>query len=121
MTDDTANAKVCMYGLAAEFVDADSLKAAAQAARDAGYTKMSAYAPFYVEGWMKLSGASARSTCPGWCWAASSPVRCSASCCNTPPPPSAMTSTWAGEPSAVGRLSSPSRLRRRSWARPWPQ
>lgn len=62
MTDDTA--KLCMFGLVAEFEDADSLKAAAQSASDAGYTKMSAYAPFYVEGLDEIVRGKRNSTLP---------------------------------------------------------
>ena len=40
----------CMHGLAAEFADAESLKAAAQKTRDAGYKEIKAYTPFYVAG-----------------------------------------------------------------------
>lgn len=39
-----------LYGLIAEFDDAHDLVAAAAKARDAGYKKMDAYAPFPVEG-----------------------------------------------------------------------
>lgn len=45
-----SNQKNCMHGLVAEFADADSLKDAAQQTRDAGYNKIKAYSPFYVEG-----------------------------------------------------------------------
>jgi hypothetical protein len=39
-----------MYGLAAEFPDAESLLKAAQQTREAGYNKVKAYTPYYVEG-----------------------------------------------------------------------
>ncbi|HEX5127529.1 MAG TPA: quinol:electron acceptor oxidoreductase subunit ActD, partial [Rhodocyclaceae bacterium] len=39
-----------LYGLLAEFATADALVIAAQAARQAGYQRAEAYAPFHVEG-----------------------------------------------------------------------
>ena len=39
-----------LYGLMAEFEDADTLLAAAHRAREAGYTKLDAFTPFPVEG-----------------------------------------------------------------------
>lgn len=39
-----------LYGLVAEFSDADAIVAAAQKARDAGYRRMDAYTPFPVHG-----------------------------------------------------------------------
>ena len=39
-----------LYALVAEFDDAESLMAAAEATRDAGYTKTDAYTPYPVEG-----------------------------------------------------------------------
>ena len=38
------------YGVIAEFADADGLLAAANAAREAGYTQMDAFSPFPVHG-----------------------------------------------------------------------
>jgi len=46
----------CMHGVAAEFADAPSLKAAAQQARDAGYDNVDAYTPYYVEGLSEILG-----------------------------------------------------------------
>ncbi len=45
-----------LYGLVAEFVDADSLLAASHAAHDAGYRRMDAYAPYAVEGLAEALG-----------------------------------------------------------------
>lgn len=39
-----------IYGLAAEFSNPDAILAAANKAREAGYTKMDAYTPFPIEG-----------------------------------------------------------------------
>jgi hypothetical protein len=44
------------FGLMAEFATADELLAAARAARDAGYTRLEAYAPFHVEGLAEAVG-----------------------------------------------------------------
>lgn len=41
---------VSLFGIAAEFEDAEALLGAAKAARDAGYQKMRAYSPYRVEG-----------------------------------------------------------------------
>lgn len=45
-----SSSEYCMHGLIAEFETPDELVKAAQAASDAGYTKKSAYSPYYVEG-----------------------------------------------------------------------
>lgn len=45
-----AAAPAALYGLVAEFADAESVLAAAEAARRAGYRKMDAYTPYAVEG-----------------------------------------------------------------------
>lgn len=50
------NSKSCLYGLAAEFEDSDSLKRAAQEARDAGYNDMQAFTPYHVEGLTDILG-----------------------------------------------------------------
>jgi len=46
-----------MYGLLAEFPDADALCAAARHVRARGYTQVEAYAPFAVEGLPEIIGA----------------------------------------------------------------
>ncbi len=46
-----------LYGLLAEFATADALIAAARSAREAGYRKVEAYAPFAVEGLDEAVGA----------------------------------------------------------------
>lgn len=45
-----------LYGLMAEFHSGETLKAAAHAATDAGYTKIDAYSPFPVEGMHEAVG-----------------------------------------------------------------
>jgi hypothetical protein len=45
-----------LWGLMAEFATADELLAAAEAAREAGYTRIEAYAPFHVEGLAEAVG-----------------------------------------------------------------
>lgn len=45
-----------LWGLMAEFASADDLLAAAEAARDAGYTRIEAYSPFPVEGLAEAIG-----------------------------------------------------------------
>jgi len=45
-----ANRENCMHGLVAEFTDGEELVKAAGEARAAGYTKVSAYSPYYVHG-----------------------------------------------------------------------
>ncbi len=47
------------YGVIAEFADADSLLAAAHAAREAGYTQMDAFSPFPVHGLHEAVGMQA--------------------------------------------------------------
>jgi hypothetical protein len=47
---------VCMYGLAAEFKDSDGLLKAARAAKKAGYQRVEAFSPYYVEGLGKTLG-----------------------------------------------------------------
>ena len=49
-----------LYGLMAEFDDADALIEAARRAREAGYRKIDAYAPFPVEGLSEALGAHDR-------------------------------------------------------------
>lgn len=46
----TTNGDGQLFGLVAEFEDADSLLEAAKQTRAAGYTRVSAYTPYYVEG-----------------------------------------------------------------------
>jgi len=45
-----------LWGLMAEFATADELLAATEAAREAGYTRIEAYAPFHVEGLAEAVG-----------------------------------------------------------------
>jgi hypothetical protein len=45
-----------LWGLMAEFASADELLAAAEAARETGYTRIEAYAPFHVEGLAEAVG-----------------------------------------------------------------
>lgn len=45
-----------LFGVAAEFEDAEALLNAARKARDAGYEKMRAYTPYYVEGLSDILG-----------------------------------------------------------------
>jgi hypothetical protein len=45
-----------LWGLMAEFATAEELLAAAEAAREAGYTRVEAYAPFHVEGLAEAVG-----------------------------------------------------------------
>ena len=45
-----------LYELMADFAEVEELMAAAQRARDAGYTKLDAYTPFPVEGLSKALG-----------------------------------------------------------------
>jgi hypothetical protein len=45
-----------LWGLMAEFGTAEELVAAAEAAREAGYTRIEAYAPFHVEGLAEAVG-----------------------------------------------------------------
>lgn len=45
-----------LYGVMAEFASADALLAATRAAREAGYAKVEAYAPFPVEGLAEATG-----------------------------------------------------------------
>lgn len=45
-----------LWGLMAEFATADELLAAAEAAREAGYTRIEAYSPFHVEGLAEAVG-----------------------------------------------------------------
>jgi len=47
------------YGVIAEFADADSLLAAAHAAREAGYSQMDAFSPFPVHGLHEAVGMQA--------------------------------------------------------------
>src|SRR2546425_9629091 len=47
------------YGVIAEFADADSLLAAAHAAREAGYSEMDAFSPFPVHGLHEAVGMQA--------------------------------------------------------------
>lgn len=47
---------VCIYGLAAEFKDSESLVKAARAAKEAGYQRVEAFSPYYVEGLGKTLG-----------------------------------------------------------------
>lgn len=50
------NAEPALYGVLAEFRTADALLHAARAARDAGYARVEAYAPFHVEGLAEAVG-----------------------------------------------------------------
>ena len=52
------------YGLLAEFDSPDRLLAAAQAARERGYTHVEAYAPFPVDGLAESLGATPRRIAP---------------------------------------------------------
>jgi hypothetical protein len=50
------NGDGALWGLMAEFRTADELLAAAEAAREAGYRRIEAYAPFHVEGLAEAVG-----------------------------------------------------------------
>lgn len=53
-----------LYGMLAEFSTAEALKAAAEAARAAGYTRIEAYSPFPVEGLAEATGLRRNGVAP---------------------------------------------------------
>lgn len=55
----TTNSNAYLYGLIAEFDNADDLLKAARQARSAGYKDMRAYTPYYVEGLSDILGHNA--------------------------------------------------------------
>jgi hypothetical protein len=56
----TTNVTWTIYGLMAEFADADQLVAATRRAHEQGYRRMEAYSPFPVEGLAEITGARGR-------------------------------------------------------------
>lgn len=56
----------CMFGLAAEFEDAESLLDAAEKARAEGYEVIQAYTPYHVEGLSEIIDKDARSNMLAW-------------------------------------------------------
>ena len=80
---ETTSTQSPLYGLVAEFSDADQIVAAAEKARAAGYRRMDAYTPFPVHGLDEaldfhdceaalddLSSRAVMGTCAGYCSAA---------------------------------------------------
>lgn len=63
-THGAAAEPAALYGVVAEFADAESVLAAADAARRAGYRKMDAYTPYAVEGLDEALGM--QNTRLGW-------------------------------------------------------